>query len=505
MCRGGLLSEVCCTLVVFCLFTLLRPAFVRAQWQSQIVPGDATMLLSIDFSDSMNGMAGGYSAPRLDFSGRAVYTTDGSANWSQSVVPESTRTIVVLKFVGHDTALALGSYNLPGMRKRHGARIAVPLAYGCDRCLRLLGIDGTASYSGYELKTTNGGQSWFQYGTLPKNISYLFAASFVTSQLGYATGDTTGAFGGPRVLKTTNGGLSWKELVIPDSIVYLPDICFVDSVLGVAVGYMATDSVSEHGIIIRTTDGGTTWSLKHFPAMNNFTSVSFSNGLVGYATGPSNGDSVHPVQGLLYKTTDAGESWTEVQFPWADSIIFSRVKFAWGTDVGIVYGSGHLNYTRREAFIARTTNGGESWALQTVTVASSGTMLWGGTLLTALDGYLTGGDVLTSSVILHTSNGGANEVEKWSEGIPRIGQLEQNYPNPFNPNTKISYQLPVQSHVTLKVFDVLGREAATLVNGVEEPGYKSVRFDASGLSSGIYFYRLRTGNYIQTKKLLLLR
>lgn len=97
--------------------------------------------------------------------------------------------------------------------------------------------------------------------------------------------------------------------------------------------------------------------------------------------------------------------------------------------------------------------------------------------------------------------------------VPTRLSLYQNYPNPFNPSTSINYQLPKQSHVTLEVFDVLGREIATLVSRVEEPGYKSVTFDASKLSSGVYYYRLvanaipsgQSGNYFETKKLLLLR
>jgi hypothetical protein len=462
------------------------------------------MLVSIGFVDAANGAAGGYSAPMLEFSGRAVYTADGGVNWFQSVVPESLRAIVVLRFVGWGAALALGAYNLPGMQRHRAARSNMPFAYGYDRYLRLLGIDGTASYRGYALKSTNGGQTWFQYGTLPNNVSYLVGASFVTSQLGYATGDTA-ALGGPCVLKTTNGGLSWNELAIPDSIVYLRDISFVDSVLGVAVGYMATDSVSVHGIIIRTTDGGTTWTLKHLPAVNNFTSVSFSNELVGYAAGPSNADSVHPVQGLLYKTTDAGESWTEVQFAGADSIIVSHVTFARGTDVGVVYGYGDSRDTSRNVFIARTTNAGESWSLQTVTVASPKMLLEGGILLTALDGYLTGGDVLTSSVILHTSNGGFNDVGKWGKGFPRTQKLEQNFPNPFNPTTTVSFAMSHSSFVTLRVYDLLGREVATLVNGLEEPGFKSVTWDASNVPSGLYFYRLTTEVFTETKRLLLIK
>jgi hypothetical protein len=88
---------------------------------------------------------------------------------------------------------------------------------------------------------------------------------------------------------------------------------------------------------------------------------------------------------------------------------------------------------------------------------------------------------------------------------PKSYNLAQNYPNPFNPVTTIRYQLPVNSQVTLKVFDVLGREVATLVDAVETLGYKSVNFYASGLSSGVYYYRLSAGVYVETKKLLLMK
>ena len=88
---------------------------------------------------------------------------------------------------------------------------------------------------------------------------------------------------------------------------------------------------------------------------------------------------------------------------------------------------------------------------------------------------------------------------------PATFTLLQNFPNPFNPSTTISYRLPVQCHVNLKVVDVLGRDVATLVNTVEQPGYKSVTFHATNLGSGLYYYRLRAANFVDTRKLLLLR
>jgi hypothetical protein len=84
-------------------------------------------------------------------------------------------------------------------------------------------------------------------------------------------------------------------------------------------------------------------------------------------------------------------------------------------------------------------------------------------------------------------------------------RLEQNYPNPFNPTTKIKYQIPKAGLVTLKAYDVLGREVVTIVNEEKLTGNYEVEFGGSNLSSGIYFYRLQAGDFIDTKKFVLIK
>jgi hypothetical protein len=94
-----------------------------------------------------------------------------------------------------------------------------------------------------------------------------------------------------------------------------------------------------------------------------------------------------------------------------------------------------------------------------------------------------------------------NEVSQ----IPSRFLLNQNYPNPFNPSTTISYSIPKSSFVTLEIFDILGRNIKTIVNEYKPAGNYSVHFNASKLTSGIYFYRLKAENFTETKKLLLLK
>ncbi|MBS1518696.1 MAG: T9SS type A sorting domain-containing protein, partial [Bacteroidetes bacterium] len=102
-------------------------------------------------------------------------------------------------------------------------------------------------------------------------------------------------------------------------------------------------------------------------------------------------------------------------------------------------------------------------------------------------------------------NVGPVGIENNVLGIPSEFRLDQNYPNPFNPSTRISYAVPKESFVSIKIFDILGKEVMSLVNENKQPGYYDVQFNASNFASGMYFYKIEAGNFTETKRMILLK
>ncbi len=126
-----------------------------------------------------------------------------------------------------------------------------------------------------------------------------------------------------------------------------------------------------------------------------------------------------------------------------------------------------------------------------------------------LHAWYDGGTKPASTNLWHighaTSRTPVTDVFETTQRVPAAFALEQNYPNPFNPSTTIRFQLQAAGDVRLAVYDLLGREVAVLVNERKSPGSYQVKFVAAGQSSGVYFYRLTTGNFVQTHKMLLVR
>lgn len=124
----------------------------------------------------------------------------------------------------------------------------------------------------------------------------------------------------------------------------------------------------------------------------------------------------------------------------------------------------------------------------------------------ATDGYAIGDlNWFPTQKAAWLAGGGLNGVQQIPNEMPSNFQLSQNYPNPFNPSTEINYSIPKSGLVTLKVYNILGQEVATLYNGFQRAGAYTATFDASKLASGIYLYRLESGNFVQTKKMILMK
>ena len=114
------------------------------------------------------------------------------------------------------------------------------------------------------------------------------------------------------------------------------------------------------------------------------------------------------------------------------------------------------------------------------------------------------GPMGVAGIMALASRGVVTEVRMPDVATVRF-RLSQNYPNPFNPSTTIKYELPKSSEVRLSVFDMLGREVSVLVNERRDAGVHEVKFGATGLSSGVYFYRLHAGDFVQSKRMLVLK
>ena len=240
--------------------------------------------------------------------------------------------------------------------------------------------------------------------------------------------------------------------------------------------------VGSGGTILRTSNGGSTWSAQISGTAATIRSLSALDASNAFAL--SNQDT-------LLRTTNGGATWESRPIANVRGAMLMDVA-ASGPEEALVVGT--------KGTILRTTDYGVSW---TTSVSGTSDELWSVDLL---PGTGIGSVVGYRGTILRTTNGGATWVKgDGVENLPREVGLSQNYPNPFNPSTTIRYVLPSRSHVTLTVFNTLGQRVAVLQNGEQQAGYHEAVFDASGLPSGVYLYRLTAGSSVQTMKMAVVR
>ena len=232
---------------------------------------------------------------------------------------------------------------------------------------------------------------------------------------------------------------------------------------------------ADSGIYVSTNQGAT-WEDKGLN-VQNINSVLYSNSGCMFAATDD---------GVLYRSCDNGISWQDISIP--DFIAISCMIFN---------SSGHIFLADSNGVFISTDNG-DNWT--TLNTGLTETNIH--SLKIDNYGYLFAG---SASGYIFKSNQTISGFSASTPELPKSFYLYQNYPNPFNPATSIQFTIPQRSHVQLKVFDVLGCEIASLINEEIEAGNHSINFQAGSLSSGVYIYQLKAGNYLDSKKMLLIR
>jgi hypothetical protein len=192
---------------------------------------------------------------------------------------------------------------------------------------------------------------------------------------------------------------------------------------------------------------------------------------------------------IALKTTDGGTTWTSGGTPGGTGNMTSLT------------GSGTNWWLTRGFNIYGTTDFGTTW-----TTAFTGTTnaLWATTTAPGANQCLAGWSAGAAGQLVKLT-GVPVGIANNNNQVPNSYTLDQNYPNPFNPTTKITFALPKAGNVELRVYDLLGREVATLVNEFKTPGSYTINFNASNIASGVYFYTLKSGDFTNTRKMVLIK
>jgi photosystem II stability/assembly factor-like uncharacterized protein len=317
------------------------------------------------------------------------------------------------------------------------------------------------------------------------------------------------------IYKTLDAGHSWVNVLNLNTPSYFFSCDFLNQDTGWVLGALQ----SGNKVLLRTYNGASSWDTIILPQSDSFSLVSFENINSGFMYSMTSGK--------IYKTTDSGINWihTGAQLPASSTSSFYYGIKMFTSGKGWIWGKD----------LRRTTDGGASWELQLSTEITDAYFFdensgWiikynpnqllftsdSGNNWIAINPYNhyrqvdfidrhKGWVLCEDGVLLRTRNGGITSAGDIEGNFCKDFTLLQNYPNPFNPSTRISYSIPAHGKVLLKVYDALGREVSKLVDEEKAVGNYEIEFNADGLASGMYFYRLSAGDIVISKKMILLK
>jgi hypothetical protein len=330
-----------------------------------------------------------------------------------------------------------------------------------------------AGANGYVAKTSNGGTTWTD-AMATNTTNVLCSVVFLNSNLGFACGDAG------TIIKTTNGGTNWTNVSVSTTS-SLYRIKFVDA------GNILTCGTG--GKIFLSNNAGSSWNDLSISISSDFYTIGLA-GSSGWVLGT--GGAIYknnvplPVQLTSFSASVASgnvtlnwQTATEVN-NYGFEIERAKVNNSNGSlpfvKIGFVQGHGSSNSPKKYSFIDNTVSPGNKYSYRLKKVDNDGSTSY--------------------SKIIDVQTG----------VIPNGFILNQNFPNPFNPSTTIEFAFAINTKAELNVFDVLGKKVAELFNNNAEAGrIYEVQFNASNLSSGIYYYKLTGVNKTETKKMLLLK
>ena len=349
--------------------------------------------------------------------------------------------------------------------------------------------------------TTDNGNLW--HHSSPSSFDWINAITVNDSNIVYASGNLA-------LYRSRNGGHTWDTIGFPIS--NLPIYSFYMNGPGSIL------AASHQGIFRSTTDG-TYWEPLLKDSMTNYAIVQDPGGWIFAGTDSG-----------VIRSTDNGASWVAVNSGLPNTGVRAMTITNEGKILAGTWENGIFQSSDRGNTWTGSSSGATGNSIQCFAVNPKGDIyagIAGGGVCKSTDGSTwqpinSGLTFINNTTSLAISPSGYIFAGTMVRGVfksvestmsirgssslrPLNFELEQNYPNPFNPSTIITYQLPANTLVTLKVYDELGRLVRALVNDRQPAGIQSVTFNAGTLSSGVYFYRLTAGNYVSTKKLMLLK